>query len=239
MPNTMQELGAQIGGLFFNPNKGVAYRDQMDKNARSRALMADARSKQAQALMDELKSEHYQKIPSMAAEFGSPNLASLVTAGGGNAQQLMAAYAAAQDQLRAQQAQKALATTLGEGNAALAALDAKPLKVADVDSNVMLNPYAPLGEQAPVVSPAFTASLGQKEADSKRRASTSRANTASRNATSRANTDARIAAGGKGGKPTGGKSDGKKPSAPQVGEVRNGYRYRGGDPGQKSSWTKA
>lgn len=199
MPNTMQELGAQIGGLFFNPNKGVAYRDQMDKNARSRALMADARSKQAQALMDELKSEHYQKIPGMATEFGSPNLASLVTAGGGNAQQLMAAYAAAQDQLRAQQAQAALTPVLGEGNAALAALDAKPLKVADVDSNVMLNPYAPLGEQVPVVSPALTATLGQREADSKRKAATSRANTASRNATSRANTGARIAAGGKGG----------------------------------------
>ena len=89
MPNTMQELGAQIGGLFFNQNKGVAYRDQMDKNARSRALMADARSKQAQALMDELRSEHYQKIPGMVAEFGSPNLASLVAAGDGNAQQFM------------------------------------------------------------------------------------------------------------------------------------------------------
>lgn len=207
MPNTMQELGAQIGGLFFNPNKGVAYRDQMDKNAKSKALMADARSKQAQALIDELKSEHYQKIPSMAAEFGSPNLASLVTAGGGNAQQLMAAYAAAQDQLRAQQAQAALTPVLGEGNAALAAIDAKPVKVAVNDNNVLLNPLAPLGEQTPVVSPAFNASLAQKEADSKRRAATSRANTASRNATSRANTGARIAAGGKGGgKPTGGKA---------------------------------
>lgn len=207
MPNTMQELGAQIGGLFFNPNKGVAYRDQMDKNAKSKALMADARSKQAQALIDELKSEHYQKIPSMAAEFGSPNLASLVTAVGGNAQQLMAAYATAQDQLRAQQAQAALTPVLGEGNAALAAIDAKPVKVAVNDNNVLLNPLAPLGEQTPVVSPAFNASLAQKEADSKRRAATSRANTASRNATSRANTGARIAAGGKGGgKPTGGKA---------------------------------
>ena len=207
MPNEMQKLGAQIGGLFFNQNKGKYYHDQMDKNARSRALMADARSKQAQALMDELKSEHYQKIPGMAAEFGSPNLASLVTAGGGNAQQLMAAYAAAQDQLRAQQAQAALTPVLGEGNAALAAIDAKPVKVAVNDNNVLLNPLAPLGDQVPVVSPAFTASLAQKETDSKRKASTSRANTESRNATSRANTGARIAAGGKGGgKPTGGKA---------------------------------
>ena len=31
MPNTMQELGAQIGGLFFNQNKGVAYRDQIGR----------------------------------------------------------------------------------------------------------------------------------------------------------------------------------------------------------------
>ena len=178
MPNTMQELGAQIGRLFFNPNKGVAYRDQMDKNARSRALMADARSKQAKALMDELQSEHYQKIPSMAAEFGSPNLASLVTAGGGNAQQLMAAYAAAQDQLRAQQAQKALTTTLGEGNAALAANHGQPVVIAKNDNGVLLNPLAPLGEQVPVVSPAFTASLAQKEADSKRRAQKSRTNAA-------------------------------------------------------------
>ena len=106
--------------------------------------------------------------------------------------------------------------------------------IAKNDNGVLLNPLAPLGDQTPVVSPAFNASLAQKEADSKRRASTSRANTASRNATSRANTDARISAGGKGGKPAG-----KKPSTPQVGEVRNGYRYRGGDPGQKSSWTKA
>lgn len=187
MPNEMQKLGAQIGGLFFNQNKGKYYHDQMDKNAKSKALMADARSKQAQALIDELQSEHYQKIPSMAAEFGSPNLASLVTAGGGNAQQLMAAYAAAQDQLRAQQAQKALTSVLGEGNAALAANHGQPVVIAKNDNGVLLNPLAPLGDQVPVVSPAFSASLAQKESDSKRRAQTSRTNAAAR--------------GGGGGKP--------------------------------------
>ena len=50
MPNPYQELGATLGGLFFNPNKGVAYRDQMDKNARSQKLMAEARDAQAMSM---------------------------------------------------------------------------------------------------------------------------------------------------------------------------------------------
>lgn len=209
MPNTMQELGAQIGGLFFNPNKGVAYRDQMDKNARSQKLMAEARDAQAMsmdraAVTADALTKAYPTLPLEQAALLATVLRSQPTM---NLNTTGLTPRQMQELGLQAQAQKALATTLGEGNAALAALDAKPLKVADVDSNVMLNPYAPLGEQTPVVSPAFNASLAQKEADSKRRAATSRANTASRNATSRANTDARIAAGGKGGgKPTGGKA---------------------------------
>lgn len=208
MPNTMQELGAQIGGLFFNPNKGVAYRDQMDKNARSQKLMAEARDAQAMsmdraAVTAESLGKAYPTLPPDQAAFLATVLRSQPTMNL-NTTGLMPRQ---MQELGLQaQAQAALTPTLGEGNAALAALDAKPLKVADVDSNVMLNPYAPLGDQAPVVSPAFTASLAQKEADSKRRASTSRANTESRNATSRANTGARISAGGKGGRSAGSKA---------------------------------
>lgn len=209
MPNTMQELGAQIGGLFFNQNKGVAYRDQMDKNARSQKLMAEARDAQAMsmdraAVTAESLGKAYPSLPPDQAAFLATVLRTQPTM---NLNTTGLTPRQMQELGLQAQAQKALATTLGEGNAALAALDAKPLKVADVDSNVMLNPYAPLGDQVPVVSPALTATLGQREADSQRRAATSRANTASRNATSRANTGARIAAGGKGsGKPTGGKA---------------------------------
>lgn len=209
MPNTMQELGAQIGGLFFNPNKGVAYRDQMDKNARSQKLMAEARDAQAMsmdraAVTAESLGKAYPSLPPDQAAFLATVLRTQPTM---NLNTTGLTPRQMQELSLQAQAQKALTPTLGEGNAALAALDAKPLKVADVDSNVMLNPYAPLGEQVPVVSPAFTASLAQKESDSKRKASTSRANTESRNATSRANTGARIAAGGKGGgNQTGGKA---------------------------------
>lgn len=209
MPNTMQELGAQIGGLFFNPNKGVAYRDQMDKNARSQKLMAEARDAQAMsmdraAVTAESLGKAYPSLPPDQAAFLATVLRTQPTM---NLNTAGLTPRQMQELSLQAQAQKALTPTLGEGNAALAALDGKPLKVADVDSNVMLNPYAPLGEQTPVVSPAFTASLAQREADSKRKAATSRANTESRNATSRANTGARIAAGGKGGgKPTGGKA---------------------------------
>lgn len=211
MPNTMQELGAQIGGLFFNPNKGVAYRDQMDKNARSQKLMAEARDAQAMsmdraAVTAESLGKAYPTLPPDQAAFLATVLRSQPTM---NLNTTGLTPRQMQELGLQAQAQAALTPTLGEGNAALAALDAKPLKVADVDSNVLLNPYAPLGDQVPVVSPALTATLGQREADSKRKAATSRANTASRNATSRANTDARIAAGGKVGGKGGSKPAGK------------------------------
>lgn len=201
MPNEMQKLGAQIGGLFFNQNKGKYYHDQMDKNARSQKLMAEARDAQAMsmdraAVTAESLGKAYPSLPPDQAAFLATVLRTQPTM---NLNTTGLTPRQMQELGLQAQAQAALTPVLGEGNAALAALDAKPLKVADVDSNVMLNPYAPLGEQTPVVSPAFSASLAQKEADSQRKAATSRANTASRNATSRANTGARIAAGGKGG----------------------------------------
>ena len=32
--------------------------------------------------------------------------------------------------------------------------------------------------------------------------------------------------------------EGRRPQPPSVGEVRNGYRYLGGEPGDRNSWEK-
>ena len=185
MPNTMQELGAQIGGLFFNQNKGVAYRDQMDKNARSQKLMAEARDAQAMsmdraAVTAESLGKAYPSLPPDQAAFLATVLRTQPTM---NLNTTGLTPRQMQELGLQAQAQKALTPVLGEGNAALAAIDAKPVKVAVNDNNVLLNPLAPLGDQVPVVSPAFNASLAQKESDSKRRAQTSRTNAAARGGT--------------------------------------------------------
>jgi hypothetical protein len=203
MPNPYQELGATLGGLFFNRSNGSAYQDQMDKNAKSRKLMAEAREAQIIAMArDALTPDAMQKAyggltPEEAAWYStvarSQGTVNLNTVG-------MTPQQWNNLQLQ-KKAQAALEPTLGEGQAALTALAGKPIEMTKVSGGNVLNPYLPLGEQKIQVTPAHTATLAQRDVASQRTAATSRANTESRNETSRSNNAATNAA--RGSKPAG------------------------------------
>jgi hypothetical protein len=189
MPNPYQELGATLGGLFFNRSNGSAYQDQMDKNAKSRKLMAEARDALTPDAMQKayggLTPEEAAWYSTVARSQGTVNLNTVgMTPQQWNNLQLQ------------KKAQAALEPTLGKGQAALTALAGKPIEMTKVSGGNVLNPYLPLGEQVIQVTPAHTATLAQRDVASQRTAATSRANTESRNETSRSNNAATNAARG-------------------------------------------
>lgn len=181
--NGATRFGAALGDLLFHRGDGgAAYQDQVDRNSRSQRAMAEARIARSRALardgitddalggagVPEPMRPLYRAVL-LAAENPNLNTAGLTL---GDVQ----AYA-----LR-QQAQAALAPTLGEGNAALAALAGKPLEVTDIKGSTAYSPYRELGDQQMRTTPA----LGDQIAGLERRQ-------ASRNATSAANAQVRAA----------------------------------------------
>lgn len=166
--NEATRFGAALGDLLFHRGDGgAAYQDQVDRNSRSQRAMAEARIARSRALardgitddalggvgVPEPMRPLYRAVL-LAAENPNLNTAGLTL---GDVQ----AYA-----LR-QQAQAALVPTLGEGNAALAALAGKPLEVTDIKGSTAYSPYRELGDQQMQPTPALgdqIASLERRQA---------------------------------------------------------------------------
>jgi hypothetical protein len=146
-------LGEMLAG---NLGAEGVYEDTLNKKYDAAYALARAREKQSQEIIDAVQAEHFQRIPGMGVALGiSDEEASLLAAGGGNAQQLMSARNTAREsgyrQAAVQQA------TLGDydgANAQLFGVASGPVKTNEITGGIATNSYqvgaplrmTPLGE---------------------------------------------------------------------------------------------
>lgn len=171
MPNGYQALGEAIGGLFTR-NRGAeerAYTEALLRGYQGNKAMEEARrARDINLAYDKITPE------AIAAAYSqlSPGQAELMAAqqhaqGTLNLNTLGQTLGDMQDYALKAKANEALGATLGEGNAALAALAGKPVQMAKVEGNTLISPYQPLGEQKPQISPfgQATVDAGVKKAN--------------------------------------------------------------------------
>lgn len=129
-------------------------------------------------------------------------------------------------------------------------LDNKPMRVTDVQDGVMFNPYNQ--EQKGTITPIGEATIGRNEAAARasdasvRQRDSSKALNEARTTSvnDRTNNPDKYRAPKSDKKPDEKKPATTKPAAskkvapPKAGEVRNGYKFKGGDPNNKANWKK-
>jgi len=164
--------------------------------------------------------------PEMGAD-----VAQILGAGGGNANVLLGALMKAHA-LQSKQNAQALAMEPDSGyspiNAQLVGLANKPLETANIEGgNIILNPYAAdpaifPTEQGKAQISAAEALTGQRNASAG--ASMARAALSNRTDPNRSR--------------SGGKKPVASPAGPKVGDVEDGYRFKGGNPSDPAAWEK-
>lgn len=155
-----QMLGGQVG-------QAGAYEEGQMTGHKLELAMQQARRERANALIDTVRADNFQQLPTMGEELGiSPAEARLMAAGGGNAQQLMAARGTALGDGYRQQAADAATRRYGADNpnAPLFGLADGPLALGDVKGDMAIaDRYADRGGGM-TVTPLGEASIRQRNA---------------------------------------------------------------------------
>lgn len=161
--NGWRALGEMMGGRIGTP--GV-YEDALRGQYDTERALQQARRERSLAMIDGVRAQNYQHIPTMGAELGiSDAEARLLAAGGGNAQQLMGGVGAARQQGFRQAAAEAAALGDVQGaNAQLFGVANAPVQVTGISDGVAYNRLAAPGEADLTVTPLGEATIRQRDA---------------------------------------------------------------------------
>lgn len=162
--NGWAALGDMIGG---NVGDSDTYGNELGRIAKVDLVMQQARRERANALIDTVRADNFQQLPTMGAELGVPDaMARLMAAGGGNAQQLVSALGDARGMGYQQQAAEAATRRYGPDNpnAPLFGLADGPLALGDVKGDMAIADRFADGGGGMTVTPLGEASIAQRRA---------------------------------------------------------------------------
>lgn len=163
MPNGWRALGEMVSGRIGTP--GV-YEDALRGQYDTERALQQARRERSLAMIDGVRAEQYQGIPTMGADLGiSDAEARLLAAGGGNAQQMLGGLGAARQQgFRQAAAESAALGDVQGANAQLFGVANGPVQVTGISDGVAYNRLAAPGEADLTVTPLGEATIRQRDA---------------------------------------------------------------------------
>lgn len=162
--NGWAALGETLAGRVGTPG---AYEDGMMTGHKLELAMQQARRERANAIIDGVRADNYQRLPAMGRELGiSDAEAALIAAGGGDAQQLMAARGMALgDGYRAAAAEAATRRYGPDNpNAPLFGLAKGPVALGDIKDGMAIGDRFADGGGGLTVTPLGEATIRQRNA---------------------------------------------------------------------------
>ena len=157
-------LGEALAGRIGQPG---AYEEGQMTGHKLELAMQQARRERANAMIDTVRADNYQQLPTMGEELGiTPAQARLIAAGGGNAAQLMGALGDARGMGYQQQAAEAAARRYGPDNpnAPLFGLAEGPVALGDIKDGMAIGDRFADGGGGLTVTPLGEATIRQRNA---------------------------------------------------------------------------
>jgi len=157
-------LGEALAGRIGQPG---AYEEGQMTGHKLELAMQQARRERANALIDTVRADSFQQLPTMGGELGvSDAQARLMAAGGGNASQLMAALGDARGMGYQEQAAEAATRRYGPDNpnAPLFGLANGPVALGDIKDGMAIGDRFADGGGGLTVTPMGEATIAQRRA---------------------------------------------------------------------------
>lgn len=231
------EMGSILSG--GGADTETAFMDGRSKRASLENVLATARIKRDEALA---RSEIQSKLIANGASPTAADMISTIMRSGAGTD-----YAAAQQGIGRGQENQARGVALEDlmagvadptrMNRALAISHSAPLQTATIDEGNILDPHGATTQNIEQ-TPGGLASIMAKEAQASASSATAGARNAQADASKARAENTRDHTANPGKYKTAPKSKVESTGKPKVGESRKGYRFKGGDPGKKSSWVK-